>query len=236
MSALTQFPDDFLLAQHSDFDLDLFSWLNTVKYSSSAAALEHAPGAPLLLSPANDNVVGHINDNYPTAKTQAGKPSIMFGEMSFLEATTTGQASWFFGRTNGGDYNEVQDDNTGELRDGFEGYGIYAKDGHTNLFVAAWGSGAGNGKEIELSADNRNNLAGVDYLASSASTRKLKIEVRDRSASKQDVNFWIDGVPVATITIDPASAGNLYRVFSVKNGSATNQQARLLYWGTAQKR
>ncbi len=234
MTRLVNYPADELLNRMSYWDFDNFSEFlgQTEKYTVlGGAAQGNGVGNPVSMVSTGDNVDAGLVLAKKPMQFRDGKPISMAGALTLDEQTTTAQVNAWFGFTNKTVETDILANNGGGIPADFHGAGFYAVDGKSNLHCVA--SVGTNQTIVELSDANKNNELGRAVLASSTSERQLKIEVRDRTSTRQVVVFWVDNVVVASIDIDPTGGAMMGPAVMVKSGSVTAQTGVIPWWGYA---
>lgn len=126
-------------------------------------------------------------------------------------------------------------DNGGGLASTLDGAGFYVIDGGTKLSVV---SSIGTTKTTnELAKSNLNNRSRADWLASTSAYREFIVDVRATANGVCEINFYVDGIHVATHEEVPASSpAAVAALVGIKTGAAASETVLLDYLEVAETR
>lgn len=202
---------------------------------TGTAVVGDAAGGVIVLTPSDCSVADNdqvllesANENFLFA---ADKPLVFESRVQFTQANTNA-ANIFAGLVDGVAAELLVDNGAGPKTTA-SGVAFFCKDGSLNWHV--WSSLSTTQTSVELTAAN--SLDGAAKPGASSGYQRLRIEVLPKSATLQDVLYYIDDVLVYKITdMVFTSATEMAVAFSAKNGSAHVQPLNVDYAFAWQKR
>lgn len=241
MGVLTRFPvaleersmhgifDDFLR------DIDAAEWVVTATDLGTGVVGDAAGGILPLV--ASDGTVADNDETYVESPNETflfanNKPIVFEARVQFTEANTD-DANIIVGLKDAVAADTLLDNGGGPAAS-YSGMVFFKVDGGTNWQAET--SLAGTQTTTDLTAANTSNLSKVVQTAGGASYQVLRIEFAPYSSTNAKVNFFIDGVHVATHDFVYTSATEMQICAGVKNGSANLETLNIDYIGAWQLR
>lgn len=216
-------------------DIAAAKWVSTLTDSGTASVGDAVGGIlALVASDATvaDNDEAYIESPNETLLFANNKPLVIEGRLQFTEANID-DANILFGVLDAVGANTILDDGGGP-KASYSGAVFFKVDGGTVWQCET--SIAGTQTTTELTAANANNLSKKAQTAGGAAYQVLRIEFLPYSASKATVNFYIDGVHVASHDFTYTSATEMQICAGVKNGGANNETLNIDYIACGQAR
>ena len=216
-------------------DLDTNIWGTVLTDTGTATVVDGAKGIlPLVPS---DGTVADNDEAYAKGANEvflfaADKPIVFEALVQFTEANTD-DANIIVGMKDAVAANSLLDDGGGPAAS-YSGMVFFKVDGDTVWQCET--SLAGTQTTTQLTATNANNLSKKAQTAGGATYQRLRIEFLPYSSTNAYVNFYIDGVQVASHDFIYTSATEMQLCFGVKNGGANLETLNVDYVVAAQQR
>ena len=241
MGVLTRFPvaleERSMHGIFDDFtnDIDAAEWVTTLTDSGTGSVGDAAGGILALV--ASDGTVADNDEAYVESPNETflfanNKPLVFEARVQYTEANTD-DANIIVGVKDAVAANTLLDDGGGPAAS-YSGAVFFKVDGGTTWQCET--SIAGTQTTTDLTAANANNLSKVVQTAGGTAYQVLRIEFKPYSSTNAKVDFFIDGVHVASHDFIYTSATEMQICAGVKNGSANNETLNIDYIGAWQLR
>lgn len=241
MGVLTRFPvaleERSMHGIFDDFtnDIDAAEWVTTLTDSGTGSVGDAAGGILALV--ASDGTVADNDEAYVESPNETflfanNKPLVFEARVQYAEANTD-DANIIVGVKDAVAANTLLDDGGGPAAS-YSGAVFFKVDGGTTWQCET--SIAGTQTTTDLTAANANNLSKVVQTAGGTAYQVLRIEFKPYSSTNAKVDFFIDGVHVASHDFIYTSATEMQICAGVKNGSANNETLNIDYIGAWQLR
>lgn len=205
-------------------------WTVTTENSGAVNETDGAGGQIALLSGATDNDETYLASTKEIFLIASGKPLKAACRIKYSEANTTG-ANVAFGLMNAVGADAIVNDGAG-LKSSYSGASFYKVDGGTLWNVEASLATTRYGQTLLNAANSLDKTAHTAY---GTTFQWLEIEITPFSSTQARVDFFIDGVHVATTDMTYTSATEMMLWAGVKTGTAHALTATVDYLGCEQK-